>query len=522
MSMPPLNSALTSMGEVSSTLGVESSPSAIIAVMVWVALPLMVGFLSYLFANYNRHLAITVSLTSLTYGIYRLFDASTSLLQLLDSFGVALRIDTLSVHFLLTNAAVTTAVILYSWSQKKPSFFYTQLIILHGSVNGAFMCSDFMSLYVALEVISVAAFLLITVSKTHRALWIGLRYLLVSNTAMLFYLMGAVLVYQRSDSFAYAGLQDAPQGAIALIVGGLLTKGGVFISGLWLPQTHAEADTPVSALLSGAVVKTGIFPLVRCALLAEELAGLMALLGIATAGLGVIYAITAPDTKRTLAASTVSQMGFLLVAPGVAGFYALTHGLAKASLFLIAGTLPSRKFAVLRRSPIPVYLWILAAIAGLSIAGFPLLAGFGAKTLALKQIPAWQSWAMTTISVGTAIAMAKFLWIPIATHSSTAPSSDRHNSSPLKTTATDRGCWLALLLLTGGLLLANALHYDVYTVPNIRKALITVGIGIVSYRLTQPASITIPTIKTSRMENLEHLIGAMSLVLALLFWMVEI
>lgn len=520
--------SLMTISPVTYPLGSEKDYTAIAGMMIWVALPLMVGFLSYLFAQYNRHLALAVGVTSLVYGVYRLFDSSANVLQLQDSFGVSLKIDSLSVHFLLTNAAVTTAVILYSWSKHKPSFFYTQLIILHGSVNGAFMGNDFISLYVALEVISVAAFLLITVSRTHETMWIGLRYLLVSNTAMLFYLMGAVLVYQTTYSFAYDGLPEAPQGAIALIVGGLLTKGGVFISGLWLPQTHAEADTPVSALLSGAVIKTGIFPLVRYALLAEELAALMALLGIATASLGVIYAITAPDTKRTLAASTVSQMGFILVAPGIAGFYALTHGLAKATLFLIAGSLPSRKFAVLKQFPMSIHLWIMAAIAGLSIAGFPLVAGFSAKTLALKQLPSWQSWTMTVISVGTAIAMAKFLWLPMANNltppPSTPPTSPRQDpATSIKVGNSYAGFWLALLLLTAGLLLANALDYDAYTIPNISKALITVGIGIVSYRFIHHVPLpTIPHLKTQGMEKLEHLIGAMGIVLALLFWMVEI
>ncbi len=107
-----------------------------------------------------------------------------------------------------------------------------QTIILHGSVNSAFACTDFISLYVALEVISIAAFLLIAYPRTDRLIWVGLRYLFTSNVAMLFYLVGAVLVYKATHSFAFAGLPKAPPEALALIFLGLLVKGGIFVSGL--------------------------------------------------------------------------------------------------------------------------------------------------------------------------------------------------------------------------------------------------------------------------------------------------
>ena len=500
--------------------------SPMMGITLWVACPFIVGFISYLFPHYNRYLALTISLISLVYGINHLFDPSAISFQLLDSFGVTVLIDALSAHFVVTNAVVSIAVLFYCWSQNKADFFYTQVIILHGSVNAAFICADFISLYVALEVISVAAFLLIALPRTHRSMWVGLRYLLISNTAMLFYLIGTILVYQATHSFAYSGLEKAPREAIALILLGLVTKGGVFISGLWLPQTHAEADTPVSALLSGVVIKTGIFPLVRCALLADGLAPLIALLGVGTAGLGVLYAIVATDTKRTLAASTMSQVGFLLVAPTVAGFYALTHGLAKASLFLVSGNLPSRSFSTLRQTPISINLWIVLAIASLSIAGCPLLAGFEAKALVLKQLSPWQAWSMSVISVGTAIALAKFVSLPFT--GSLAPVKDKtinptlsHSPAPILTTDIPIGLLSATLLLSSGLIVANSLYYDVYTLSNITKALVTVGVGGVSYGLLRRFTHGREHPMQSA-ETLEHLIGGMGFVSILLLWMVFI
>ncbi len=86
------------------------------------------------------------------------------------------------------------AVIFYNWESSKTAFFYAQAIILHGSINSVFVCEDFISVYVALEVISIAAFLVIAYPRSDRSLWVALRYLFISNVAMLFYLIGAVLV----------------------------------------------------------------------------------------------------------------------------------------------------------------------------------------------------------------------------------------------------------------------------------------------------------------------------------------
>ncbi|MEO0408011.1 MAG: cation:proton antiporter, partial [Cyanobacteria bacterium P01_A01_bin.135] len=362
---------------------------AFLPVVAWVVLPLLTGFSVYLLPQLGRYLTVLVGLVSLGYALPQIFGPSKTLL-LLDNFGVNLLLDSLSGYFILTNALVTLAVVLYCWRDRS-SFFYTQMIILHGSVNAVFVCADFISLYVALEVISIAAFLLISYPRTNRSIWVGLRYLFISNTAMLFYLLGAVLVYRYSGSFSFSGLESAPPEAIALISLGLLTKGGTFVLGLWLPLSHAEAETPVSALLSGVVVKTGVFPLVRCALLTDVAGQIVGIFGVAAALFGVVFAIFETDTKRTLAFSTISQLGLVLVAPITAGGYALTHGLAKATLFLTVGNFPSRQFHQLRQSTVRSSSWLVIMVAGLSMAGFPLTGGFGAKLSVFKVIAPWQA-----------------------------------------------------------------------------------------------------------------------------------
>ncbi|MBE9139817.1 cation:proton antiporter [Nodosilinea sp. LEGE 07088] len=481
--------------------------------ILWIALPFLVGFSIYLLPGRDRilgrifdgrNLALAIALVSTAYAVGLFWQPAPLELHLLDSFGVTLMADSPSAFFILTNALVTAAVVLYCWPSGKSSFFYTQVILLHGSVNAAFICADLISLYVALEVISITAFLLIAYPNSHRSLWVAMRYLFISNTAMLFYLMGTAMVYRTHQTFAFTGLQGAPYEAIALIFVALLAKGGIFVSGLWLPLTHSEAESPVSALLSGVVVKAGVFPLVRCALMVEELAPVVRVFGVTAALFGVLYALVETDAKRVLACSTLSQLGWVLAVPEAAGLYVLAHGLGKAALFLTVGNLPSRDLGLLRQQPMETNLWMPLMLGSLSISGLPLLAGFSAKTLLLKQALPWQSLALNGAAVGTATLYAKFVFLP-------------HQSSekPERWTA-KLGLWMALALLLGALFILNLGYLDAYTGSSIVKTLLLIGAGFLIHELLiQRITLVLPR----QMEDFEHLVGGMSLMLVVLFWM---
>ncbi|MEG4419579.1 cation:proton antiporter [Microcoleus sp. LAD1_D5] len=467
--------------------------------LAWIGLPFFVGFSIYLIPKLDKYLAIFGAIASAAYAFQLFVMPSAVTLELLDNFSVTLLVDRLSGYFILTNALVTAAVIIYCWPTDKTAFFYAQILMVHGSLNAAFASTDFISLYVGLEVSGIAAFLLIAYPRTDRSIWVALRYLFISNTAMLFYLVGAVLVYKASHSFSFAGLGAAPPEAIALIFMGLLVKGGVFVSGLWLPLTHSESETPVSALLSGIVVKAGVYPLVRCALMVEEVAPIVQIFGVGTALLGVFCAVLEKDSKRMLAFHTVSQLGFILAAPSVGGFYALAHGLVKSSLFLTAGSLPTRNLKELKQKPIDTKIWIALVIASLSISGFPLLVGFGAKVLTVKNLGFWPAIGMNVAAVGTAISFAKFIFLPRGGQTAVKP-----------------GFWPAVLLLLAGLIGANAFDVQAYTLDNMLKAIAIIGVGWLAYFLIfQRTAIKLPRM----LEQFDHLVGFMSLISLLLFWM---
>ncbi|HAJ59557.1 MAG TPA: cation:proton antiporter, partial [Cyanobacteria bacterium UBA8543] len=281
--------------------------------------------------------------------------------------------------------------------------------------------------------------------------------------------------------------------------------GGIFVSGLWLPLTHSEAETPVSALLSGIVVKAGAYPLVRCALMVEEVEPIVRILGVGGVFRGVFYTLFEKDTKRLLALSTISQLGWILAAPEVGGVYALAHGLVKSVVFLIAGALPSRNFTQLQQKSINTKVWIALVIASLSISGFPLLVGFGAKMLTLKNLMPWQAIAMNVAATGTAIVYAKFIFLP---HGKQTEQERQEAVKP--------GFWPAVILLLSALVVANVVYFEAYTLANILKALAIIGVGWLAHVLIfQRTVLRLPRV----FEQFEHLIGGMSLMLLVLFWM---
>ncbi|MGC1248288.1 MAG: proton-conducting transporter membrane subunit, partial [Spirulinaceae cyanobacterium] len=219
-------------------------------------------------------------------------------------------------------------------------------------------------------------------------------------------------------------------------------------------------------------------------------------------------------TKRMLAFHTISQLGFILAAPVVAGFYALTHGLVKSALFLIAGRLPSRNFKELQHQPIDTKIWLALVIASFSISGFPLLSGFGAKILTTQNLLPWQVIAMNIAALGTTISFAKFIFLP---HGAMEISHDETINEEGKKKEAKLGFWLAMAVLLGALIAANGVYYEAYTLKNIVKPLVTIAIGWLAYLfIFKKLAIKLPR----GSENFDHLIGVMSLILILLFWII--
>lgn len=394
--------------------------------ITWLLLPFAAAFLAALLPALARWCVALSGTLTLVVGAWA-WQGGSQALDLIGPLGVQLRVDGLAAPFLLLNALVLLAVLAERWRRLPEGPFLVLLALLLGGLNSAALAVDLVSLYVALEVVGITAFLLILRNRDTTQLWIALRYLLVSNSVMTLYLVGVALLYLQVGSFRIGALAALPAAEpsraviLALVLVGLLTKGGLFLSGLWLPRTHAEAPADVSALLSGIVVAAGLCPLLRLADQLPFLQPLLAWLGLASALLGLIYALAESDLKRLLAWSTLSQVGLVLLNPAVGGLVALAHGLAKACLFLVAGHVPSRRLEGWSSRPLPIALALPLLLASLSIAGAPPLLGFWSKqalfTPPLQQgfsLPGLEAgWLPALLSVGTAAVYARLCWLPV-------------------------------------------------------------------------------------------------------------
>lgn len=445
--------------------------------LAWLVLPLAAAFIAALFNKSGRWLAISIPLASIGLSIWLSLNPSKLPLVLMDSPGVALNLKTSQLGFLLLNGLVCTAIALQIGSKPRQKLTWVLLLILHGSLNSVYLAADLMSIYVAIELVAIAAFLLIIDLERKATLWIAFRYLILGDLAMILYDFGALLAYQASGDFSIARQGQFTSVTISLLVVGLLFKTGAFLTGFWLPLTHATAPTEVSALLSSLVVTAGASPLARLADQSRETTLLLIVFGCFSLVIGVIAALVQTDIKRMLAWSTISQMGYVLLAPASAGLYALAHGVGKAALFLLAGKLPTREIARLQAGQMNWSLGLPIGVASLSLIGVPGSIGYSAKALLTDSVDPGLASLVSWSGVGTAIVFARFLpntndW-PLARTEQSVVSGESQQTQRLSSAGI--GTWL---LIAAILTMPWLLGWQSGSPKAFAPSLLILGIGI--------------------------------------------
>jgi multicomponent Na+:H+ antiporter subunit D len=434
-------------------------------------------------------------------------------LVLLGSYGVELLLDRVAATFIFANAAVCLAVALHLRHGSAPSLLVPVMTMLSGTANAVFLSYDLFNIFVTVDLSTILGFLLIRMGRKPRQIWSSIKYLFVNNLGMIFYLLGCLDVYRQTGTFSLSVLSGAPLSAVVLLMGGLVVKGGLFLPGLWLPEAHGEADAPVSALLSGVVVKIGLAPLLRIAGENEAARGLLLVLGPAAALWGVCHALFEKDAKRLLAYHTLSQVGFIAAVPSVGHLYAAAHGLFKSWLFLSVGRLSNRRIAALSRETVSRSLWIALVLGSLAISGCPPLAGFGAKLRVMGGALPWQEPLLLLAAVGTAASFAKFLFLPrkgAPCVSKDAAEKDLPPVSPAGgMTVPSRGAgfedvWLGAALFGMGLFLGG------FEAKEIVKAVLVLGGGWGMFALLRGCSLQF----SRSLETMENLVGVLVLFLA--------
>jgi hydrogenase-4 component B len=338
-------------------------------------------------------------------------------------------VDGLSGFFLLVLAILGIAVAVYSvgyFARSSPgraAFVGTAFSMLLGSVEMVFVADGAIGFLLAWELMTLATAALVATEHEHagtrRAAFL---YLALSHVGTGCLVAGFFLIASGGESLAFAdvlgrGAHSTPfrDAAFLLFLAGFGVKAGLIPLHVWLPEAHPAAPSPVSALMSGVLIKAGIYGIFRvcvAGLGVPSLAwgGLVLALGAVSMVLGVLYALMQHDLKRLLAYHSIENIGIILVAAGVGMvalplerpglavlalaaslLHVLNHALFKGLLFLGAGGVVAatgtrqieHMGGLARRMPWTAGFFLLGAMA---ISGLPFLNGFVSEWLVFQSL----------------------------------------------------------------------------------------------------------------------------------------
>lgn len=343
-----------------------------------------------------------------------------TLFEVLPNLEISLRLDLLSFCLAILASFVWLLCAIYSLDYMAKEHacgrYYPVFIFTLGSCQGIFFAGDLFSLFVFFELMSLIAYILVIHEETEEALKAGYKYLVMTIIGGLALFFGMIIIFEIGGTVSLGvGVIVQENSLLAFIAFicfliGFGMKAGMFPLHVWLPDAHPVAPSPASALLSGIMLKTGAYGLIRVIfhVFSPELMKsggwdmVMGVLAVITILLGSAVALTQSDIKRRLAYSSISQLGYVLLGLSIlnenaiigAVFHIFSHAFMKSVLFLAAGAIiwntGKRQIADLqgigRQMPITLGCFSIAAFA---MIGIPPLNGFLSKwTLALGALDA--------------------------------------------------------------------------------------------------------------------------------------
>jgi multicomponent Na+:H+ antiporter subunit D len=398
---------------------------------VFIAIPLVAAFVLPIFSGLGKkaktvatilaNLA-TISLLVLAVvsvgqsGVYKVGRWSIPL-------GINLVLDGLSSLMLLAIGVVSAAAMLYSARYMeqytaKAKFFSLFLLMVAG-MNGVVLSGDIFNLFVFLEIASLASYALVGFGCEHEELEASFKYMVLGSIGSLFVLFAVALVYGNTGSLNMAtisatikdsGMNAGLAFALCLFIAGFGLKAALVPFHAWLPDAHPSAPAPISAMLSGILIKAlGVYALARMAFnvfgVSTQVGWLLIALGLVSMISGAFLAIGQWDFKRLLAYSSISQIGYVVLGLGIGAtllargqkdyallavlgglFHLVNHAVYKSLLFLTSGsvqmstgTREMREMGGLaERMPVTR---ATCTVASASIAGIPPFSGFWSKLI---------------------------------------------------------------------------------------------------------------------------------------------
>ena len=324
-----------------------------------------------------------------------------------------LKLDALSMMMLLVVTGVGGAIHIYSYGymdeDRSKARFFAFMSLFTFSMLGIVLSNNFLMMFIFWELVGVSSYLLIGFWFEKPSAGDAAKKAFITNRLGDFgFLLGILMVWTAASSLNFAGVQDAMKWSPQILqnfgmIGGLLIfcgamgKSAQFPLHVWLPDAM-EGPTPVSALIHAAtMVAAGVYMLCRTLFLyTPEALHVIAYIGGFTALLAALMAVQQNDIKRIIAYSTLSQLGYMVMAVGLNGptpamFHLTTHAFFKALLFLSAGSViigmhheqDIWQMGNLRKK-MPVTFWTFL-IGALALSGIPPFSGFYSKDSILAQ-----------------------------------------------------------------------------------------------------------------------------------------
>ncbi len=393
--------------------------------------PMIGALVSYIIGRFHKTARdyfadfIVISEFAVTLYLFCTFDGSRILSFSIDSFaglGIGFVLDGFRSVYTLTAAFMWMMTTVFSKEYFKHyhnrNRYYLFMLLTLGATMGVFLSADLYTTFIFFEMMSFTSYVWVAHDERKASLRAAETYLSVAVIGGMVMLMGLFLLYHELGTLEIAALlrlaKACPDKTLLYVAGGCITlgfgaKAGVFPLHIWLPKAHPVAPAPASALLSGILTKSGIFGMivVSCNLLYGDgdWGSVILLLGCITMFGGALLALFSVDLKRTLACSSMSQIGFVTVGIGMQGLlgeentmaamgtllHMVNHSLIKLVLFMAAGVVfmnvhmlnlnEIRGFG--RKKPLLHFIFLMGA---LGIGGIPLWNGYISKTLLHESI----------------------------------------------------------------------------------------------------------------------------------------
>jgi NADH-quinone oxidoreductase subunit M len=327
----------------------------------------------------------------------------------------------------------------YMKGERGQAGYYANLLLFMAGMIGVILSANLLQFYLFWELMLVPSYFLIVFwGESKKRLVIGFKYFIFTHVGAVCMLLGILAIYAFTGTFDLTELPGAstaiPSSLIpalfVLLLIGFCVKMAVFPVHTWLPDAHSEAPTPISAMLSGVMIKCGAYAIARILLstfgqTVTQTSDALVTLGVITMIYGGLMALAQTDIKRLLAYSSISQMGYIFFglsvgsALGITGglFHIVNHAICKALLFMCAGVIMhqtgtrdiTKLGGLAGKMPITS---VASLIGALSLAGTPPLNGFWSEWMIFSGGVSSGKILITTVAViSTAITAGYYLWL---------------------------------------------------------------------------------------------------------------